>query len=150
MMQLERKPAAEEGRDAAPVQSALGHWPVQLALLPLEAPFYRDTELVLAADCVAFAMGDFHQRLLAGRALGIACPKLDDIEPYVDKLAEILRRNTIRGLVVAHMQVPCCGGIVYLAEEAARRSGRTIPARDVTVGIGGDILRDDLTVLGEA
>ena len=128
--------------------SALNHWPVQLALLPLEAPFYQDTELVLSADCASYALGDFHARLLKGRALAIACPKLDDVEPYLDKLAEILRRNTIRGLVLVHMEVPCCGGIVRLARQAVRRSGRTLPARDVTVGVGGEVLRDELEVLG--
>jgi hypothetical protein len=155
-MQFDRKTAAgataTSGGDTSPgtgsAPSALNHWPVQLALLPLEAPFYQNTELVLAADCASYALGDFHARLLKGRALAIACPKLDDVEPYVDKLAEILRRNAIRGLVLVHMEVPCCGGIVRLAHEAVRRSGRTLPARDVVVGVRGKILSDELEVLG--
>lgn len=154
MMQFDRKPSPAAAPSGAPASadrggapSALGHWPVQLALLPLQAPFYQNTELVLAADCASFAMGDFHARLLKGRALAIACPKLDDVEPYVDKLAEILRRNTIRGLVLVHMEVPCCGGIVWLAREAVRRCGRAIPARDVTISVRGEILSDELTVL---
>jgi Pyruvate/2-oxoacid:ferredoxin oxidoreductase delta subunit len=152
MMQFRRPPAPAATSDApptsGPAQSALNHWPVQLALLPVEAPFYQDAELVLSADCAAFALGDFHSRLLRGRALAIACPKLDDVAPYVDKLTEILRRNRVRGLVLVHMEVPCCGGIVRLAHEAARRSGRTIPARDVTVSVSGEILSDELEVLG--
>jgi len=138
-------PAADAG---SPAPSALGHWPVQLALVPLEAPFYKDAELVLSADCAAYALGDFHALLLRGRALAIACPKLDDLSPYVDKLAEILRRNAVRGLVVVHMEVPCCGGLVRLAEQAAELSGRAIPVRDVTVGLRGEILRDRLTIPG--
>ena len=149
-MQFARRgPAAGSvAPEAGSAASALYHWPVQLALLPLEAPFYQDTELVLSADCAAYALGDFHARLLKGRALAIACPKLDDVEPYVDKLAEILRRNAIRGLLLVHMEVPCCGGIVRLAHEAVRRSGRTLPARDVTVSVGGEILSDEMEVLG--
>lgn len=141
--------AGGQDRAASGGRSRLGHWPVQLALVPVEAPFYQDAELVLAADCAAFTMGDFHERLLEGRALAITCPKLDDLEPYVAKLAEILRRNAIRGLVLVHMEVPCCGGIVHLARQAAALSGRRIPARDVTIGIGGDVLRDELTILGD-
>jgi len=137
-----------EQTPAAAVAGALGQWPVQLALVPTEAPYYEDVELVLAADCVAYALGDFHERFLRGRAVAIACPKLDDISPHVEKLVEILKRNGIRGLVVVHMQVPCCGGIVWLAEEAARLSGRTIPVRDVTAGLRGEILSDRLTVMG--
>ena len=152
MMQFARPaakaPAGSGVGEATGSASALGHWPVQLALVPVEAPFYQDSELVLAADCASYAMGDFHGRLLKGRALAIACPKLDDMEPYVDKLAEILRKNRIRGLVVVHMEVPCCGGIVRLAHEAVRRSGRTLPARDVTVGVSGEVLADELEVLG--
>ncbi len=151
MMQFSRKSAPTPGdapTTSAAAQSALNHWPVQLALLPIEAPFYQDTELVLSADCAAFALGDFHARLLKGRALAIACPKLDDVEPYLDKLTEILRRNRVRGLVLVHMEVPCCGGIVRLAHEAARRSGRTIPARNVTVSVSGEVLSDELEVLG--
>lgn len=152
MMALGRRsPAPEQGDaegDGSRSPSQLGHWPVQLALLPLEAPFYRDAELVLAADCAAYAVADFHRRFLAGRALAIACPKLDDVGPYVDKLAEILRRNPVRGLVLVHMEVPCCSGIVRLAEEAAARSGRSLPVRNITIGIRGDVLDDRLSVLG--
>lgn len=137
--------ADENSPSARP--SALGHWPVQLSLLPIEAPFFQETELVLMADCVAYALADVHDRFLRGRALAIACPKLDDVSPYVDKLAEILRTNTIRGLVLVHMEVPCCGGIARMAREAAARCGRPIPARDVMVSVRGDILSDELTVL---
>jgi Pyruvate/2-oxoacid:ferredoxin oxidoreductase delta subunit len=141
-------PASAVGASSPPASgSALGHWPVQLALLPAEAPFFQDTELVLMADCVAYALPDVHDRFLRGKALAIACPKLDDAALYVDKLAEILERNAIRGLVLVHMEVPCCGSIAWMALAAVARCGRAIPARDVTVSVRGEILSDELTVL---
>ncbi len=147
-----KRPAAEKSGPAAGVGGGgageLGHWPVQLALVPVEAEFYQDAELVLTADCAAYAMGDFHRRFLHGRAVAIACPKLDDLSPYVEKLAEILRRNRIRGLVLVRMEVPCCGGIVRLGQEAAARSGRVLPVREVTVGVDGEVRSDVLSVAG--
>ena len=122
--------------------SRLGHWPVQLALLPPGGEMWEDADVLIAADCVAFALPDFQDRLLAGdkKTLAIACPKLDDIEPYIGKLASIFANNTIRSLTVAHMEVPCCTGIVTLVKEAMQRSGQTdIPLQDVTVKISGSI-----------
>jgi NAD-dependent dihydropyrimidine dehydrogenase PreA subunit len=122
-------------------ESRLSHWPVQLALLPVKGPMWQDANVLIAADCVAFALADFHERLLAGRSLAIACPKLDDVGPYVDKLAAIFAGNAVKSITVAHMEVPCCGGIVRAVHAAMERSGRTdIPVRDVTVGINGTIL----------
>jgi Pyruvate/2-oxoacid:ferredoxin oxidoreductase delta subunit len=146
-----KRPAAEKtgaAENAAGRVSELGHWPVQLALVPVEGAFYEDAELVLTADCAAYALGDFHRRFLRGRAVAIACPKLDDLSPYVEKLAEILRRNRIRGLVLIRMEVPCCGGIVRLGQEAAARSGRVLPIREVTVGVDGEVRSDVLSVAG--
>ncbi|NIA22467.1 MAG: ferredoxin [Anaerolineaceae bacterium] len=149
-----KEPPADDGPAPHPntahgaVRSALGHWPIQLALLPLEAPFFRDRELVIAADCTAFALPQLNPELLAGRALAIFCPKLDDTRPYAEKLTEILRRNTIRGLVLVHMEVPCCGGIVALAHQAAEQCGRLLPVRDITVGCRGEIMADQLAVVG--
>jgi NAD-dependent dihydropyrimidine dehydrogenase PreA subunit len=134
------RPAADVGRSAAPV-SRLGQWPVQLALLPVQGEIWRDADVLIAADCVPFAMADFHEALLAGKTLGIACPKLDDVEPYVQKLAAIFAGNTIRSLTVAHMEVPCCTGIVRVVREALRVAGRDIPVRDVTIGVDGRIQR---------
>ena len=144
MRKLNPESARQSGAcEGASRPSRLGHWPVQLALLPIGGDIWQDADVLIAADCVAFAMPDFHDRLLAGdkTALAITCPKLDDIEPYVDKLASIFANNTIRSLSVAHMEVPCCSGIVALVKEALQRSGRTdIPLRDVTVGINGSIV----------
>ena len=124
-------------------ESRLGHWPIQLALVPVKGPLWAGTDVLISADCVPFAMAGFHDRLLAGgqMTLVIACPKLDDVDPYVDKLASILASNTIKSLTVAHMEVPCCSGIVAMVKEALQRAGRTdIPLRDITVSISGSIV----------
>jgi hypothetical protein len=101
---------------------------------------WQDADVLISADCVPFALPDFHERLLAGKSLAIACPKLDDVGPYVEKLAAIFSGNTIRSVTVAHMEVPCCTGIVRAVRAALEQAGRTdIPVRDITVGIDGTI-----------
>ena len=123
----------------APV-SRLGHWPVQLALVPVAGAIWQDADVLIAADCVAFALPDFHERLLAGKTLVIACPKLDDVGPYVEKLTRIFAGNAIRSITVAHMEVPCCGGIVRVVQAALAASGRMdLRMTDITVGIDGII-----------
>ena len=127
--------------------SMLGHWPVQLALVPTGGPIWQDADVLICADCVPFAFPEFHEKLLTGpdgrpRSVAIACPKLDDVAPYVQKLAAIFAGNSIRSITVAHMEVPCCGGIVRAVQQALEQAGRTdIPVTDVTVGIDGT-LRD--------
>jgi ferredoxin len=121
-------------------KSQLSHWPVQLTLVPPSGAMWNDADVLISADCVAFAMPDFHERLLAGRAVVIACPKLDDVGPYIDKLTRIFADNSIRSVSVAHMEVPCCTGIVMAARAAMDASGRTdIPFTDITVGIDGTV-----------
>jgi len=130
-------PPAPAGRGVA---SRLGHWPVQLALLPTEGALWRDADVLIAADCVGFAVPDFHERLLAGKSLAVACPKLDNTQPYIDKLAHVFAHNSVRSVTVAHMEVPCCNGIVHVVRTALERSGRTdIPVTDVTIGVDGTI-----------
>ncbi len=140
------RPAAEgPASEVESRPSRLGHWPVQLALLPVGGDMWKDADVLIAADCVGFAMPDFQDRLLAGdkKTLAIACPKLDDVQPYVDKLASIFANNTIRSLTVAHIEVPCCSGIVTVVKEALQRSGRTdLPLRDITIGINGSIVHE--------
>ena len=129
--------------DGAPRPSALRHWPVQLHLISPSAPAYRGADVLLAADCVAFAAGDFHRDFLAGRALAIACPKLDaQQDAYVAKLAALIDGAAIRSLTVAIMEVPCCGGLVRLAQAAAARAGRPVPLRVVVVGVQGQVLAE--------
>jgi Pyruvate/2-oxoacid:ferredoxin oxidoreductase delta subunit len=119
--------------------SALGHWPVQLTLIPPTAPFLRGADVLLVADCVPFTCADFHQRFLKGHALIVACPKLDDFQAHQSKLTEILRRSDIKSLTVLHMEVPCCSGLTHMAKQAIRQSGKEIPLKEITMGIKGDI-----------
>ncbi|UCG82235.1 MAG: 4Fe-4S binding protein [Dehalococcoidia bacterium] len=127
---------AETGRQ----ESLLGHWPVQLTLVPPTAPFLRGADVVLAADCVPFAYPEFHRDFLNDRALLVACPKLDDYQAHLGKLIEILRQPEPKSLRVVHMEVPCCSGLVQMARQAIAASGRDIPFNEVTVGIRGELL----------
>jgi len=123
--------------DAPAARSELTHWPVQLTLVPPRAPFLKDADVLLAAHCVPFAMGDFHQRLLRGRAVVTACPKLDDTAAHLAKLTAILKQSGLRSLTVAHMEVPCCHGLQKLAEQAAEDAGTGIAVGEIVVPIGG-------------
>ena len=117
--------------------SELRQWPVQLHLLSPGAPFFENCDLLLAADCCAFAVGGFHAELLRGKTLAIACPKLDDTSPYLDKLTAILANNHIESFTVAIMEVPCCRGLEILARQALVNSGKDIPLNVVTVSLDG-------------
>ncbi len=127
----------------APATSRLGNWPVQLHLLPENAPYLDGADLLLAADCTAFAVPDFHDRLLAGRVLVIGCPKLDDGAAYLAKLTRILASNDVRSLTVAHMEVPCCTGLLMIARQALERSGKSLPFRSLCIGIRGSVGEGD-------
>jgi len=123
--------------------SKLRQWPVQLHLVPPTAPFFQGRHVLLAADCVPVAVGDFHASFLDGRGLAIACPKLDQhLDMYVQKLTAMIDQAGILSLTVAIMEVPCCGGLVRLAEQALAAATRKVPLRLVTIGIRGDILVD--------
>lgn len=139
-------PAEQAGDDGgANVPSQLTHWPVQLKLISPTAQCFADADVLLAADCVPVAMGDFHQRFLKGRSVLLGCPKLDDASLYVEKLAEILRANNIRSLTVVHMEVPCCSGLTRIAREAIQRSGKDMGFEDVTISIRGDVIHREST-----
>ena len=121
--------------------SHLRQWPIQLHLLPPAAAFLRDADLLLVADCVAFAVGGFHRRFLDGHALAIACPKLDtQQEIYVQKLASMIDDAKIRSLEVLVMEVPCCRGLVQLVQQARAMADRELPARCVVVGVQGEVV----------
>ena len=123
--------------------SELRQWPIQLHLVNPRASQFRGSNLLLAADCAAFSVGDFHSRWLAGRTLAIACPKLDDgQERYVDKLAVMIDEAMIDTLTVLRMHVPCCGGLVKLALEARERATRNVPIKSVTVDPEGNVLQE--------
>jgi NAD-dependent dihydropyrimidine dehydrogenase PreA subunit len=136
-LQIER-PAPAERSGAGPAPSHLAQWPIQLHLVPPTAPFLRGADVLLAADCAPFAYADFHAELLKGKALLIACPKLDQTAPYLDKLVAMIEQSQIRSLTVVHMEVPCCSGLVQLARQAVARSGRELPLATVRIGIHGE------------
>ncbi|HUW39924.1 MAG TPA: 4Fe-4S dicluster domain-containing protein [Rectinemataceae bacterium] len=117
--------------------SELGQWPIQLHLVSPAAPSFRECDLLVAADCTAFALGSFHADLLRGKSLVIACPELDRTEGYVDKLAALIAGNTIYSLTVAVMEVPCCSGLSRIVAEAVAKSGKNLAVRTVVVGISG-------------
>jgi NAD-dependent dihydropyrimidine dehydrogenase PreA subunit len=128
-------PAPAAGR----AESRLGQWPVQLHLVPVNAPYFRGADLLVAADCVPFAYPRFHEELLAGRALVVGCPKLDDLPSYVEKLGRIFAANEIRSVTVARMEVPCCGGISMAARRSLAAAGKDVPVRDVVIGVDGAV-----------
>jgi len=133
---------------AGEIPSQLGNWPVQLKLVARTAPYFDDAHLLLVADCVPVAMGDFHQRFLKGRAVAMGCPKLDEVQFYIEKFSDILRANNIRTLTVVHMEVPCCSGLTRVAREAVALSGKDLPFEDVTVSLGGDVIRTETIEVG--
>jgi len=118
--------------------SELRQWPVQLHLVPPTASYFQNADILICADCVAFAMGSMHQDLLKGKALAIACPKLDDTSAYAEKLAHIFSINEIKSITVAIMEVPCCRGLDIIAREALAKSGKDIPLETIIIGINGE------------
>jgi NAD-dependent dihydropyrimidine dehydrogenase PreA subunit len=128
----------EEGSAVGSRPSRLAQWPIQLHLVPPTAPFFQNADVVLAADCAPFAYADFQEDLLKGKALAIACPKLDDTSPYVDKLTAMITQSNIKSLTVVHMEVPCCNGLIAMARQAVANSGQDIPLETVCIGIRGD------------
>ncbi len=119
--------------------SKLSQWPVQIKLVPVNAPYFNNANLLVAADCTAYAYGDFHNRFIKNKITLIGCPKLD-MGDYADKLTEIIKNNNIKSVTVVRMEVPCCGGIEYAVKTALQNSGKFIPWQVVTIGTDGEIL----------
>ena len=133
----------QDGGAAGQRASQLTHWPVQLHLISPTAPHYQGSDLLLAADCTAFAMGDFHKDYLQGRTLAIGCPKLDEgQEVYVEKLKALIDEAKINTLTVMIMQVPCCGGLLRLAQAAVQQAARKVPLKCIVVSLQGQVLRE--------
>ncbi len=127
-------------------KSELAQWPVQLHLLPANAPFFKQADVVLAADCVAYTAGDFHSRFLKGKRLAIACPKLDsNLESYVEKIRSMIDDAKINTLTVVMMEVPCCRGLVIIAQKALEKASRTIPIKQIIIDINGNIIKEQWT-----
>ena len=141
----ESRPAeSSSGIDTPNAPSQLRQWPVQLHLLPPSAPYFRDADVLLAADCTAYAHGDFHGQFLKGRRLAIACPKLDSNQDiYLDKLKALIDFSGIRSLTVLTMEVPCCRGLLQLARSAAAQAERKIPIQWLEIGVQGDLLQEE-------
>lgn len=134
-----KRPAGEPNVAAGSVPSALGQWPIQLHLVSPHAPYFNECDLLIAADCTAFALGSFHPDLLKGKKLAIACPKLDDTEGYIEKIAELLKNNTVYSLTVVIMEVPCCSGLVRIVQEAVELSGTRLPVKKIVIGLDGTL-----------
>jgi len=139
---LQRRPAQNSSmawNTGTSAQSQLGQWPVQLMLVPPHVPFLKGADILICADCVPFAVPDFHQRYLAGRAVLVGCPKLDDLQHYYEKLQEIFATAKPRRITVLRMEVPCCGGIGQAAVQARNLTMRNIPLEIHTIGIRGEV-----------
>lgn len=119
--------------------SQLSQWPVQIKLVPVRAPYFEGANLLIAADCTAYAYGNFHNEFMCNRVTLIGCPKLDQVD-YTEKLTEILKNNSINSVTIVRMEVPCCGGIEYAAKRALQASGKLIPWQVVTISTEGKIL----------
>ncbi len=133
-------PDADEEGPAVSAKSRLSQWPIQLHLVSPLAPYFEGSDLLVAADCTAFALGGFHDGLLQGKKLVIACPKLDDTQGYVEKLAELIKRNHLKSLTVAIMTVPCCSGLERIVGQAVALSGERLELKKVVVGIDGRVV----------
>jgi ferredoxin len=132
-------PPATEQADAA--QSQLAQWPVQIKLIPVNAPYFHNADLLVSADCCAYAYGNFHNDFMRNKIVLIGCPKLDDGD-YSEKLAEIIKRNDIKSVTVIRMEVPCCGGIEHAVITALKNADKMIPRRVIILSVSGEILPD--------
>lgn len=138
--EINRKEQSNE-QAAVSLNSELRQWPVQLHLINPQAKYLDNSDLLLAADCTPFAYANFHQRFIKGRIAITLCPKLDHgMEQYLEKLVTILKTHEIKSLTVVHMEVPCCSGIVHLAERAIRESGKSVLLKDYTISVDGQII----------
>jgi ferredoxin len=141
MIQWDTKPAVQE---EAAYTSQLRQWPIQLHLVPPTAPYFQNADFVLVADCVPFVYANFHSDFLSGNAIAIACPKLDDKSPYVQKLSQIFKTGNLKSVKVVVMEVPCCSGLVTLVKEAANYANFDLPIEIITIGIKGNLLGSEI------
>lgn len=134
----------DDGAAAGRIESQLRQWPVQMHLISPEAPYYQGADVLLTADCVGYALGDFHREYLKGKSIAIACPKLDEGQDvYLEKIKAWFEEAKINTLTVLIMQVPCCMGLLNLAQQAVQESSRKVPVKFVVVGVEGEILQEE-------
>ncbi len=139
---LEHKDTDDEVRETGfEAKSRLMQWPVQIKLVPVNAPYFNNAKLLIAADCSAYAFGNFHEKFMKNHVTIIGCPKLDSVD-YTEKLAAIIKNNNIKSVTVVRMEVPCCGGIEHATVQALKESGKFIPWNVVTISTDGEILED--------
>ena len=134
-----RRESCDLGTFSAPVSSQLSQWPVQIKLVPVNAPYFDGAKLLVAADCTAFAYGNFHNEFIRNHIALIGCPKLDMVD-YTEKLTAIIANNDIKSVTVVRMEVPCCGGIENAVKQALQESGKFIPWKVVTISTDGKII----------
>lgn len=133
-----------KGDETGKRASELKQWPIQLHLISPQAPYYEKADVLLAADCVAFSAGDFHKDFLKGYSIAIACPKLDEGQDiYVEKIKSWIDDAQINTLTVMTMQVPCCAGLVALAQQALKSAERKIPIKSIVLALQGDVLSEE-------
>lgn len=140
MRELEIEDNDPDGPIGGSKTTELRQWPIQIHLLHPKAPFFDNSHLLLLADCVAAANPNLHDQLIHGKTIAMGCPKLDDSGAYIEKLSEILKQNRIKSLTVAVMEVPCCGGMIRIAEEAIKRSGKDIPLIKEMISLKGELM----------
>lgn len=138
--QAKKLDRTHEAVSRTPVESELSQWPVQIKLVPVTAPFFENADLLVAADCTAFACGDFHRQFIRNHVTLIGCPKLDAGD-YAEKLTEIIKRNSIKSVTVVRMEVPCCGGMENAVKRAVQSSGKNIPWNVTVISTDGRILK---------
>ena len=136
MRQMKRETTAPTENE---MESQLQQWPVQIKLVPTQAPYFEGAKLLIAADCTAYAYANFHQDFIRGKVVLVGCPKLDSVD-YSEKLEEIIQSNNISSMTVVRMEVPCCGGLEMAAKKALQNSGKFIPWQVVTISVDGKIL----------
>jgi len=139
--QAANQPAFHEGVAA----SALTHWPVQIRLVPAHAPFLKEADLLVAADCTAFAYPNFHRDFVQGKIVLVGCPKFDDVGSYVKKFAEIFQKAQIRSVTVLEMDVPCCSALPAIVKKGMEASGKDVPLETVVISTRGEVLKGKKT-----
>lgn len=141
LLEVQEKMAAKREEEATPVAvpSRLRQWPVQIKLAPIKAPYFDGAKLLIAADCTAYAYGNFHEEFIKGKITLVGCPKLDMVD-YSEKLTEIIKQNDILSVTIVRMEVPCCGGMEMAVKKALQASGKFIPWQVVTISTDGKIL----------
>ena len=138
MLHWERE--KESPKKLVEISSELRQWPIQIQLVPPFAPYFQNADLLIVADCVPFAYANFHQDFLKGKAIAIGCPKLDDVNAYIDKITQIIKTANPKSIRVIHMEVPCCFGLVHVVNESLKQAKKEIPIEEVTIGIKGEIV----------